>query len=355
MSQSTMRRIATLLFIFTLFLAWFLLDLLADAGYFKQLEPHGSEDCVRIRGPLGAEDITVHAELRVAWVSSQDRRHPSEPGHLYLARLDTAIPALEDLTPDLEFEFHPHGLSLSPSEVGGRLMVVNHRDETHTIEWFDWQHDQLNHVATIEDPLLSSPNDVVACAVDRFYVTNDHGNRSPSGRLLEDYLRLPRANILYFDGHSLREVADGICYANGINVSLDGSRVYAASSTTGKLLVYHREENGDLTLERTVETYTGLDNIELDPDGNLWIGAHPKLLAFVAHSKDAEKIAPSQVLRVTLNEDDATMVEFLLDEGTDLSGSSVAARFQQRLLVGSVFDDGFLICPLEQDKARAYP
>ena len=37
-------------------------------------------------------------------------------------------------------------------------------------------------------------------------------------RTLEDFLRLPWGSVVYYDGRSFRVAADGIPYANGINV-----------------------------------------------------------------------------------------------------------------------------------------
>lgn len=39
------------------------------------------------------------------------------------------------------------------------------------------------------------------------------------------------------------------------------------------------------------------------------------------------------------------VTEILLDDGTNLSGSSVAVRGPDHLFVGGVFDTAFLVCP----------
>ena len=65
---------------------------------------------------------------------------------------------------------------------------------------FDLSESGLVHRRTLADPLLVSPNDVLAVGPDQLYVTNDHGSEGGIARMLEDYLRLPNANVLYFDG-----------------------------------------------------------------------------------------------------------------------------------------------------------
>lgn len=76
-------------------------------------------------------------------------------------------------------------------------------------------------------------------------------------------------------------------------------------------------------------------------------GAEISLLTFVSYSKDADELAPSQVIRLTPNEEgEFSTDEVFLSDGSDLSGSSVAARHGDRLLIGSVFDPRFLDCRL---------
>ena len=90
-----------------------------------------------------------------------------------------------------------------------------------------------------------------------------------------------------------------------------------------------------------------MDNIEIDANGDLWIGSHPKLLTFVKYSQNPKILSPSQVLKVAIKESGQnTVQEIYLNDGKHLSGSSVAAVFKDTLLIGSVFDDHFLLCKI---------
>ena len=81
----------------------------------------------------------------------------------------------------------------------------------------------------------------------------------------------------------------------------------------------------------------------------MWIGCHPKLLTFVKYSKDPQALSPSQVIKVTqTSPGQYDVTEIYLDNGRPLSGSSVAAVFKDKLLIGSVFDERFLLCRLEK-------
>jgi arylesterase/paraoxonase len=43
---------------------------------------------------------------------------------------------------------------------------------------------------------------------------------------------------------------------------------------------------------------TGVDNIEFDLEGNLWVGAHPNLLHFASYAKGDKKIASLEIIKI---------------------------------------------------------
>ncbi len=322
------------------------------AGQFKTLEPHFAGQCRTLDGIVGAEDMVIHAALGRAFVAAWDRRAGAagrlEAGAIWGYDLEAGA-APRNLTPELSFPFHPHGLGLLAQDAGGILMVVNHRPRGDTIEVFTITEAGLKHSGTVSGDLLKSVNDVVPVAPDRFYASLDHGAPKGFQRMLEDYLRLPLSGVVYYDGAQLRPVADGIAYANGINLSPDGGKVYVAATTGRRLHVFDREPfEGGLTPRKEIVLGTGVDNIDVDGAGNLWIAAHPKLLSFVAHAKDPAEPAPSQVLKLVPRGDDFEVSEIFLDLGQLLPASSVAARLGRRLLIGPVFAPRFLDCTMAQ-------
>jgi len=293
----------------------------------------------------------------VAYLSCDDRRATSrgEPvqGAIYAYDLTSENAVLIHLTKNFQRPFHPHGISLYVGASGkARLFVINHDTDTTRIEIFDVTADSLIFRETFADASVHSANDILAVGPRQFYVTNDHGYTSALGRMLEEYFRLPQANVVYYDGETFRVAATGLQYANGINMSPDGHRVYVAETTGFGINVYEREpESGKLEFLHNVDLNTGVDNIEVDADGNLWIGAHPKLLTFVAHSENSQKLSPSQILKITpQGEDEYHMEDIFLSEGIHISGSSVGAVFESELLIGSVFDDLFLRCKMNSNE-----
>ncbi|MFQ5770861.1 MAG: strictosidine synthase family protein, partial [bacterium] len=283
----------------------FILQTYRAAGEFKSIEPHFTGQVEKISGIIGVEDITIHPHTGFAFLSCDDRRATlkGEPqqGAIYGYDLKSENPLLINLTDEFEQEFHPHGISLFVDEHGeAKLFVVNHRTNGHFIEIFDFQDEKLMHKEYISGKLMHSPNDVLAVGARSFYVTNDHGSVSKAGRTLEEYLRLAKSNVLYYDGSAFKIVAKGILYANGINQSRDAKTIYVAATTGGKIHVYSRDgATNDLQFVHDIKLGTGVDNIELDTAGNIWVAAHPKLLTFVKHAKDPQKLSPSQILKIT--------------------------------------------------------
>ncbi|MDT8410405.1 MAG: SMP-30/gluconolactonase/LRE family protein [Wenzhouxiangellaceae bacterium] len=336
------------------------------AGEFRSVRNLYPGACRMVPGVAGPEDITIHPSGRFAYISSQDRRAgmagAESVGAIYRYRLDPggngSGPTRADLAFDGGPDFRPHGISLFVDADGGEsLFVVNHPGQSlfgpgpgadgpaHTIEIFERVGESLVQRKTLADDSMVSPNDIVAIDHQRFYFTNDHGSAPGLMRQLEDYLRLPWASVVYFDGREFHEVAGGLSYANGINVSPDGSSLYVAEVTRSRIAEYARDaDTGTLEALRRFDVGFGVDNIEIDPaSGDLWLGGHVKLLTFTQHAKNADVPAPSQVARVALAHEPVVETVFV-DDGHLISGASVATQRNGRLLVGSVFEPHFVIC-----------
>lgn len=332
--------------------AW-LLRLLWLGGTFRSIAPHFAGDCRLIEGPVGAEDVTIDARTRRAYLSATDRRALAAgapvPGAIWAYDLDTFDAQPVNLTPDADLYFQPHGISLWPQPDGGAvLFVVNHPAPghgwpAHTIEIYDLDAQGLAHRATLTDPSLVMPNDLVAVAPNRFYVTNTH--RHPPGwrQTLETYLQRRGAQVLAYGPGGFSVAIADLVFPNGINVSPDGRTLYVAAVTERTVRVYDRDPtSGALAFRTAIPIGTGGDNIEVDAEGHLWIGAHPKLLAVPRHQADPSVPSPSQVVRVSA--DGTTVEEVYLNDGTPMSASSAAARAGDRLLIGQIFGRGFLDC-----------
>jgi arylesterase/paraoxonase len=151
--------------------------------------------------------------------------------------------------------------------------------------------------------------------------------------------------LIFFDGKDYRRTGiEGIGYANGVNVSMDGKRLYLAATTERHVYVFDRDpKSGTLTFADKVNCYSGVDNIEIDADGSIWIGAHPKTLKFLDHVKGPENLSPSEIIVMKDKRDGNYALETIyLNDGSEISASAVGAPYQDQLLIGPVFQHHFL-------------
>jgi len=213
------------------------------------------------------------------------------------------------------------------------------------VEIFEYKNDKLYLLHSYTDELFLSINDIVSVGPTSFYVTNDHMTaRYAPYNILEEFFEIFGGNVVYFDGNKGRQVASNLCFANGINVSPDGSKIYVAESNSMTLNIFKRDNSsGDLISVKKIYMNTGIDNI--DVNGNeLMIGSHPNLLKFLIHLV-AKTPSPSQALRVILDENDNALWEDIyLDDGNFISLSSVAILYEDKLLLGTAFSGPFMIC-----------
>ncbi len=331
------------------------------AGEFRTIEPHSRAKCETIEGFAGGTEDFIDRPDGTLFVSSPDFRDAEKGGRIYL--VDPKDRSLRDVTPDLGFSFQPHGVGLWTGPDSERLFVVNHRDgsgvpdaseadaaETvHSIEIFEVApNGDLKHISSTRGDALISPNDVAPVGPESFYTTNDHGYGHGIMRTLEDYLRIPAGNVIYGDGGSLHVAWEGSRYANGVAVEPGGKHVYIAE-TTGFLVrkLARDPETGELESVATYDLETAPDNLNFDAQGNLWTAAHPKLLTFTKHAKDPAVPSPSQVLRIRPGAgDEFELDEIWLDDGTLMSGSSVAWTNGEEVFTGSVFEGKLVVCPI---------
>ncbi len=353
-----MKKVLPILAVLVLLVAGYGVYMLNIAGQFKSIDPHFAGTCTTINNVVGAEDITILNGSGLALIAAADRRraHAGEKvqGAIWGYDLTQEKPTPINLTTDFTEPFGAHGLDHFTDGTKTTVMAVNHGEGdvansgADSIEFFDLQNGKLVHTKTYRHELLRAVNDVMAIDHERFYATIDHAYSSGIMRKIEDYGRLKLGSVVYFDGKTVQTVAEGFRYTNGINHSADGKTIYVAATTDGTVSLFDRNmENGSLSNRRDFDLGTGVDNIEVDSDGALWIGSHPRLFDFLAFAKDANSRSPSQVLKVTFDGDTPTTEEVYLNDGDPISGSGSGARWGDRLLVGTVYDPHFIDCQMK--------
>ena len=317
-------------------------DSLRAMGLFRTVSDQFAGHTRRVQAPglVGVEDISVDPVHGVAYLSATDRRAqqlgkaPMGAIFRFDLRDPAALPQRISNEPD---SFAPHGLSLLRTGAGDlELYVIDHGGGRHRIHRYRVQAQQLELLQTYESPLMVSPNDLAVVAPGRFYVTNDHYFVKEPWRTMEDYLRLPLGQLIYFDQTQTRVAQAGFAYANGVAWHPGRQELFVAALGSNEIRAFQPAADGSLRERARFAAGSAVDNIEIGTDGYLWIGAHPKPLQFVDHAKTPSSLSPSQVLRMDPHSGAVTVVYQNL--GHEISGSSVGAQWHDRLLIGSVFE-----------------
>lgn len=332
------------------FSAYFATLMIPVSGVAQKLETKLVDQCRRVDVFAGTEDVTIDPELNVAFVSADDRRARAAgrpvQGGIYAFNVD-APDVVARVSRDGFGEFHPHGISLWRGPAGEkRLFAINHAADGDKVEIFEVGPDaMLAHVETVSFEAMTSPNDLHAVGPRQFYATNDRGYKSGFMSTLEAYLALPFSSLVYFDGEKGEKIVKGLVYANGVNQSPDGKFVYVTEFLKRRINFYERNvDTGALKLKGRLKVNTNPDNIEVARDGGIWVAGHPRVFEFLKHVKDPAVPAPSHVLRV--NARTGENKEFFVDTKGALNASSVGAVWDETLIVGSVFDDHVMVCPM---------
>jgi arylesterase/paraoxonase len=313
----------------------------AGSPAFAQPPPLPSDRCRVIEGVTGAEDIAIDAADGLAFLSATDRfapkGRPAGQDGLYVLRLADKAYRLTKLA-GAPADFHPHGISLFRGKDGAlTLLAINHlSDGTSSVVVFDVRTAggtvSLTARRTVAGPLMQSPNDLAAVDTDRFYVSDDRAGK-----------------LLYFDGKTFQDAATGLKTANGVAISPDQAHVYVAETTGRDVRSFSRDAaTGVLSPEGRVPIAGAPDNIDVGPDGGLWVAVHPDVLAFMAYFRDrAAKPSPSQVFRVAVERGVPASASLVYaNAGDQIGAASVGAIAGRQLFIGTTLDSKVLACAL---------
>ncbi|KAJ8031154.1 Serum paraoxonase/arylesterase 2 [Holothuria leucospilota] len=248
-----------------------------------------------------------------------------------------------------DFEFVPHGIGIWESADDGTfLFVVNHRRDAETIEIFKLSGTAakpiLEHVESVQDPLFTSMNDVVATGPRSFYVSNDGYLRYTVMRAVERLFNRPWGSVVHYNGKTARKVVDSAFEYNGMSLSRDGKFLFISCPFALSIAIYERStDSNDLSFQQDIHVGTFPDNIFVHPGtGDLWIGCSPIGHRVFAAFGNLDNWAPSQAIRVRPLGTDAKpfekfkLYEVYYDDAHLMSSSSSAVVVGNKLLVGSI-------------------
>ena len=338
-------------------LATMIASFLMRGGAFRQIQSVSPGICRLVPTNHGsAEDIQINRQTGIAYLSALDRRGlvagNEVTGNILEIDLYSTNPKPTSALESVPEGFRPHGISLFYMQDGSeRLFVINDWfGIEERIEIFDKPLDNklFEHVETLSDPLITHPNDLVAVGPEKFYIANDSGATNSLERVLEMGFGIGLSPLIFFNGENFLLVDSQLKSSGGINADLTAKRLYVGETMGKSIRVYELDDNQGLSrLVRTIALDGGVDNIDIEVDGSLWIANITNTLALVRHFTDEDSPAPIQVQKVVVHEESDSEIQTVLENnGNDFSAASVAARLGEMIIIGSITEPAVMLCEL---------
>ncbi|KAF9436519.1 hypothetical protein BGZ76_003703 [Entomortierella beljakovae] len=358
-------------------------------------------NCYKTAYIPGPSDIEIDDRDQIAFVSSDDRswikesnffhrpsKVTSDNGGIYTLSLSqkTGSPREVKLVGYPSDDFHPAGMSyyntLDPKTqtLISKLFVINHSHKGDFVEIFDFsaQDNTLTFVKSIQSSLFTTPKDVVAIDNERFYLTNRHFSTSKYGRVAEEVTGLAWGSVVYCNGDDCRNVLENLNNPTGIAVSPDTTQLFISSFMDKSVQVYNVTEDitkGELIYDTRIWIGSYIDNLSVDKHtGDIYVASHPSYSRYLRHTLGYEPQAPSHVVKIEkLSPENYIYVEssqpdlyffetpkvpplkwevkdFFYSNGEDISASSVAAYWNNDLILGSYSSHHLLRCSLRLEQ-----
>lgn len=324
-------------------------------GRGRVIESIGNQDCYGVPELQACEKLILHQpsstlylacstpESRVQWTPSTGRLNATGASRTdYVATYNPQTRKVSRLKVtgfSSERGLSLHGMDVVASEDDPSLLwvyLINHRAPLEgdpavvgadsAVEIFKAHVDghTLEHVRTVEDPIIFTPNDVIGAPDGQsFYITNEYGVKV--GHLTR---QLEVLGLKHGSSIAYCHATEGCKYAiqkmhgnNGLTQAPNGT-VYVANAMYGGLTVLEKQADHTLVITDVIETDRPMDNVSVDSQGHVWAGALPNALKLVfEHFPDPRNVnVPSSALRFSIN------------TGPD-------AFFGQKFKVDKVFED----------------
>lgn len=309
---------------------------------------------------VGVEDMDFDLLTGTIFMSAYDRRAVAREiregkvttqGGIYTINVsnitDEASLKVADLSREFKEagnEFRPHGIYFFRIWGIEGFIIINRRFNrrngemtfSSVIESFRYSENEIEHTDTIVNPNFCDLYDIVPSENVLFVTDVDENcedeNMGKGGSLL----------MIEEDGTAL-DVQDSLAFPNGLAVlKRQEENILAVALTRGKSIQLYKVE--DNTLTETIYLPIAPDNLTVDEHDNLYVAGFPNLLDHYFYMKGwfgVEK-SPSAAYRISPETYQQTLL--FKDNGTMISGATVALRAGDYLILGSAWDDHIVIC-----------
>ncbi|KAI5123880.1 hypothetical protein M0805_005697 [Coniferiporia weirii] len=343
-------------------------------GQGRVINSVGNTKCKAYAEAQACEKVVVHEptgrvymacstqQSRTHWLPAANRLNATGKSSAdYVAVFDPATSKVTRLRTQ-GFKFHRglsvHGMDVVQSKLHPRdllIYLINHREpmppktaweegQDSVVEIFRTRpgSDEMHYVATFKDPVISTPNDIVATGDDKsFFFTNDHGFvKSGLARRLnfDTFFGLTWSNVGYCHAEEGCKVAvSNLLGANGITRDKEG-KYFVGSSKSGQTYVLEHQADNTLVMTDVIVLDRPVDNLSVDQSGAVWATGLPNSLHLTrVHFSDPSVKSPSSALRITLNTGQSKyfgekfkVEKIFEDDGNIASGTTSVAYDSQR-------------------------
>ena len=310
----------------------------------------------------GAEDFAVDPAQRMLFISAYDRRAAEKAarkkaaripgGGLYalpLSRLFEEETLLLEVAPmagaaDIKGGLRPHGLAYDARNK--ELVFINRAYHRIDRAWeMVPRLERISAAARPEaDAAYAGKTSPAPCAANDVLTTErqtftsfDHGACDWRAGF-EAVFNLKRSGLAI---NGVGRVYEAAGFANGLTRKANGEIVMAA--TRENALVFLNEFSGGVEEIARVKTPGGPDNLSISYDGAVVAATHASLWRLALNRKLGIGKAPSRIVKT---DPQSGGVNLLFDDasGALFSAATVAVETPDGLVVGSVTDEGVLVC-----------
>ncbi len=310
--------------------------------------------CIKTYGMPGPEDMDLIRDSSTLLVSSHERRNSlKDLGAIFEISLSDPLSFVpKKIETNYPENFRPHGISYAKIKGIDTLVAISHtlqKEYPHSLEIFEKSKDgRWSHKKTLQDSLLISPNDIFMNEDGEIFVSNDNGTMNSFRKYWDIIIKSPRADIVYFNGKTFRNLNVPVILGNGIHIQKkdDSEILYRSVFSEGAVHRYKVvRQNGELSLKflDKIEIQSGADNLTEDENGKIWVAGHPSTFGFLKHAISKSLESPTQVFVI----DPITKIanEVYANRGAEISAGSTGLVFKDKLFISQVFEDFILSCP----------
>ena len=303
---------------------------------------------------VGVEDLDFDPESGTIFMSAYDRRAVAREidegkvttqGGIYTINVlditDATSLQVTDISRDFKEagnEFRPHGIWVGSSKEGIRVIAINRKYERRledvilvpSFESFSSAFGKMTHVGDVSFEGVCNPNDLAIAYILIF--TDLTGNCSGSWFGTGGVVK---AN----NGNETSTVVENLSFPNGIVIT---KNLMAVSLTTKNIIQFQFNQNK--TSKENIKLPIAPDNLTVDQDDNLYVAGFPNLIDYYFYMNGWFGVEKSPSAAYRISPEDYALELLFKDNGTMISGATVALRAGDYLILGSGWDDNIAIC-----------